>query len=76
MRLLKEELIMMTAGLLIKEIMYKSDMNQSEIAKKVKCSQVTISRLRNNRCEPEFKTLKNLIALAAKYKINVTLDDF
>lgn len=66
----------MNPGLLIKDIMYYSDLNQTQLAEMIGCTQVTISRIRRNLCYPELKTLKKLVTLGRKYKMDISLEDF
>jgi transcriptional regulator len=65
----------MNAAELIKLIKYKGQLSQTEIANEVGCTQVTISRLKRNCCIPNYKNATNLILLAKRYNIKVTLTD-
>jgi DNA-binding XRE family transcriptional regulator len=60
---------------LIKEIGYKSDMSQGQIAKEIGCNQATISRIKALKQVPKLVTAQKIVALAKKYKIKIKLDD-
>ena len=65
----------MTPGDLIKEIIYRSDLNQSKIAELIGVRQASISRIRHGVNGMSVKTARSLIQLAAEYKITATLED-
>lgn len=65
----------MDLGALIKEIRYKSDMSQVELATAIGVKQSTISRIKDNKQVPTLRTAQRLIEIARQYKIKVKLDD-
>ncbi len=65
----------MKVGELIKQIKFNSELNQSEIAEILGCSQVSVSRLRRDMQFPDAILLTKIIKLAKRYKIKVEMDD-
>lgn len=59
----------------IKEIKYRSDLNQSQMAEILGCSQVSVSRIRRGIQFPNGPLLMAIMQLAKKYKIDVKIDD-
>ncbi len=65
----------MKINLLIKEILYKSDLNQKQLAEMLDITQTTISRIRNNKQTPKMGLARKIAILARKYKIKISLED-
>lgn len=60
---------------ILREIMYKANINQSELARLLEVSQVTVSRIKNNKQFPKLKLSKKIVAVAKDCKIKVKLED-
>lgn len=60
---------------LIRQIAFEGDIPQTKIAKKVGCSQVTISNIKCGRQFPDTSLLLRIIKLARSYNIAVELEE-
>jgi len=65
----------MKAGDIIREIVHVGRINQVEIARIIGCRQASISRIKNNSQVPSLKMAKELVKLAHKFKIKVSIED-
>lgn len=65
----------MLLGAVIEEILTRSDKKQIGIAKILKCTQATLSRLKNSKQYPTMKLAKRIYILAKKYKIKCKMED-
>lgn len=59
----------------LKKIIYESEINQTELAALLGCSQVSISRIRRNLQFPSTILLLKIIKLAKRYNISVELEE-
>jgi transcriptional regulator with XRE-family HTH domain len=66
---------MKTASDVIKEIVYKGELTQAEIAVKIGVQQATISRLRRKKNKISYRTACRLVKLAKNYKIDVSIEE-
>ncbi len=65
----------MTLIKLIKEIGYRGDLTQGQIAQLIGVQQATISRLRRGVTGTSLRTMGELVKLAKKYNIEVSLEE-
>lgn len=66
---------MITTADVIKAIIYRSDLNQTQLAQLLGVQQATISRLKRKKNKISYMTACQLVKLAKKYKIDVTVED-
>lgn len=60
---------------IIKKIKYESDLNQSEIAKILGCTQVSVSRIKRGLQFPSTALLLKIVKLAKKYNIKIEIEE-
>lgn len=72
---MSKELKMITTADVIKAIIYRSDLNQTQLAQLLGVQQATISRLKRKKNKISYMTACQLVKLAKKYKIDVTVED-
>lgn len=65
----------MDVGDIIKKIRYESDLNQTQIADILKCSQVSVSRIKRGLQFPNTSLLLKIVKLANKHNIKVAFEE-
>lgn len=65
---------MQTAGDILREIIYVARTSQLNIGKEMGFSQITVSRVMNDKIKPSYKFANIMLKLAKKYKVKVQVD--